>query len=86
MSDSDSNKKITSKQVVALLGVILLVALYIVTLVMAFFGSASGSSFMICLAATIIVPILIWLYSWIYARINNKRAIGDKYTDDSEEN
>lgn len=84
MSHSDSNKKITSRQIVALVGVILLVALYIVTLLTAFFDrSASGRYFIACLAATIVIPILIWLYSWIYARVTNRRAIGDVFEEDT---
>ena len=50
-------KKVTSKQVVAMAGVILLVLLYVVTLIVSIIDkSASGQWFMICLMATVAIP------------------------------
>lgn len=77
-NDTNNKKKITSKQVVAMVGVILLVLMYLVTLVMAFVdSSASGKYFALCLACTFIVPIIIWIYSWMYGRMTGKKVPGD---------
>lgn len=71
-------KKITSKQVVSMGGVILLVLMYIVTLVVAIVDhSASGKLFALCLYATIAIPILIWIYTWMYGKLTNKHTFAD---------
>ncbi|MCH5343829.1 MAG: hypothetical protein J1E64_07300 [Acetatifactor sp.] len=76
--DKSPSKKITSKQVVALVGVILLVLLYLVTLIVAIVDtSSSGRLFAMCLFATIAFPLLIWIYTWLYGKLTGKRAIGD---------
>lgn len=73
-----TKKKITSKQIVALTGVVLLVLLYLLTLGASILDStASAQWFRISLAATIVLPLLIWIYSWMYGRLTNKPAIGD---------
>lgn len=79
-------KKMTSRQVIAIIGVAFLLLLYIVTLIMAFVDStASGQWFRICLFGTLAVPIVIWLYSWMYGRMTGKKAIGDPEMPDTEE-
>lgn len=76
-------RKVTSRQIVALTGVILLVLLYFITLVTAITdNSASADWFRICLAATVALPLLIWIYTWLYSRLTNKPAIGDPNTTD----
>jgi len=84
---TDSKKKITSKQVVALAGVAVLVLLYLVTLIVAITdSSASAHWFRLCLCATIALPLLIWIYAWIYSRLTGKAAIGDpEETDNGQE-
>lgn len=73
-----TQKTITSKQVVAMAGVVLLALLYIITLVAAVIdNSASGRLFQICLFATIAVPILIWIYIWMYGRLTGKKTMSD---------
>ena len=58
------------KQILAILLVVLLIGLYITTLVMALIDdSATLSMFKASVAATIIVPVLIWAYSFIYKLI-----------------
>ena len=55
------------KQILAITGCILLVALYVSTLVFALIGSENAMN---CLRAsiyaTIVVPVLIWAYTFIY--------------------
>lgn len=75
---SPNKKKITSKQIVAMVGVILLVLMYLVTLVVAIVdSSASGKLFALCLYATIAVPILIWIYTWMYGKLTGKHTFAD---------
>ena len=51
----------------ALTGVILLLALYVFTLVLAFVGNANTLPLLkASLYATIVVPVFIWAYSFIY--------------------
>ena len=63
-------KNSKSKRVLAITGIILLLCLYIVTLVLAIIGNENTTPwFMACICATIIVPILIWVYTWLYNRL-----------------
>lgn len=69
---------ITSKQVVAIIGIILLVLLYIVALIAAIADtSSSGRLFMLCLFATVAIPILIWIYTWMYGKLRNRHTFAD---------
>ncbi len=78
MNNNNNKPQITSKQVVAMGGVILLALLYLITLVVAFVDqSATGSLFQVCLVATIAVPLLIWVYIWMYGKLTNKKTIAD---------
>ena len=70
-------KKITSKQIIALSGVILLLLLYLITLIAAIAdNSDSAIWFRISLFATLAIPVIIWLYAWMYARLTGKRTVG----------
>lgn len=82
-------KKITSKQIAAIIGVALLVLLYAATLILAIAdNSASGRFFMLSLACTLVVPIIVFLYCWMWARLTGKKTMGDPdpadLPDDSE--
>ncbi len=73
-----TKKKITSKQVVAIIGVLLLVLMYLATLIAAIAdSSASGRLFWICLYATVAIPLLVWVYTWMYGKLTGKRTIAD---------
>ena len=75
---SDRKKQITSKQVAALAGILLLALLYIVTLIVAIFDSSeSGRWFMICIFATVAVPMLLWIYIWMYGKLTGNPTITD---------
>ena len=74
----NQGKRVTSKQVVAVIGILLLVLLYIVTLVAAIFDSSeSGRWFMICIFATAAVPMLLWIYTWMYGKLTGRHTIAD---------
>lgn len=71
-------KKMTSKQIVAITGIVLLVLLYVVTLITAFVDtSASGRLFAACLFGTIVIPLLVWIYTWMYGKLTGRRTIAD---------
>ena len=68
----------TVKQVAALLAVILLAALYVVTLLAAIFDTtAAGSLFRICLICTVALPLLTWIFIWLYGQTTKKSTIAD---------
>ena len=79
MSDkTEKKKKTTSKQIVALAGVILLVAMYVITLIVAIFDQdSSGRLFQACLVATIAIPLLVWVYIWMYGKLTGKHTMAD---------
>ncbi len=55
------------QRIAALLGIILLIALYLFTLIAAVCNfDGTGNLLKACLFATIAIPILIWIYIWMY--------------------
>ncbi len=70
------------KQILALGGVILLVALYITTLVLAITDhSGTMNMFFASVVATILIPVLIWAYTLIYRLTGGKKDSEDKNSD-----
>ena len=77
-SKKTQGKKTTSRQIVAIFCVILLVLLYVITLISAIADSSSSATwFRICLFGTFAIPLIAWIYSWMYGRLTGKPAIGD---------
>lgn len=76
MSEKESKqKKRTPKQIAALVGVIVLVAMYLITLVVACLDfEGSGRLFQACIVLTIALPILIWIYIWMYGVLTQKKT------------
>ena len=69
-------KKMTGKRIAALVCVILLVGLYVMTLIAAIFDkSESRSWFTICLIGTVVIPLLTWVYIWLYGLMTQKHTI-----------
>lgn len=69
-------RKKTPKQIAALLCVALLVSTYFITLIAACLDLAdSGRLFAICLAATIGLPILLWIFLWFYGLSKNQHSV-----------
>ena len=60
------------KRILAMIGVILLVLLYLSTLVFAILGKDFLNWLMAAIAATIMLPILIWLYELLAQKIQDK--------------
>lgn len=70
--------QMNSKRIVALTGASLLALLYIVTLVVAITdNSEAGRWFMTCIFATVAVPMLIWIYTWLYGKFTGHHTIAD---------
>lgn len=70
--------KKSPKQIAAILCIVLLVLLYAATLIVALLEfPGSDRLFAVCLMAAIGLPILLWIFIWIYGRYTNKRTISD---------
>lgn len=69
-------KKKSPKQIAALLCVVILVALYLITLICAV-ADFPGWQRMFggCLVGTIALPILLWIYIWLYGKIKDRHTI-----------
>lgn len=73
-----------ARQIIALIGVILLVLLYVSTLVLAIVDkSFSMKLFQTSVIATIIVPVLIWTVTFFMKR--NRDDVEEQFKDDSDE-
>ena len=71
-------KKMNAKRIAALTAVVLLVAMYVITLIVAIFDtSASGQLFKACLICTVVVPVLAWVFIWLYGQMTGKKTIAD---------
>ena len=69
------------KQILALVGVILLLCLYGATLILAITdNSGTMNAFFASVVATVIIPVLLWAYSFIYRLV---RGGQDKTDDDA---
>lgn len=74
------------KQILALIGAILLVALYFTTLILAITdNSGTMNMFFASVVATIIIPVLIWAYTLIYRLTRGNKDSDEKSTDSGEE-
>lgn len=62
------------KQILAMAGVIFLIALYVSTLILALIGSERALQLLrVDVYATIVVPVLLWAYSFIYRLLKDNR-------------
>lgn len=61
------------KRILAMAGVVLLALLYLSTLVFALLGAAYMNWLMAAVVATIMVPVLIWAYGFIYRLIKGEK-------------
>lgn len=70
------------KQIAAIIGIVLLAALYLATFILALCRfDGAFSLFMGALACTIAVPILIWIYIWLYGLLTRKKTIATLFSD-----
>lgn len=76
--DTSSGKKVTMKQAVAILAIVLLVLMYVVSLILAIFDqTASGVMFRASLVGTFAIPLLAWVYIWMYGKLTQKHTMAD---------
>lgn len=55
------------KRILALLAVIIIALLYLTTLVLSFFRSEqSGELLMVSIVATVVIPVLLYIYLWLF--------------------
>lgn len=68
------------KQIAAIICIVLLVLLYVATLVVSLLDfPGSDKLFAACITATIGLPILLWVYIWLYGRLNARSSIADLF-------
>lgn len=90
-SHTDTNlkkQKKTPKQIAAIICIILLAAMYLLTFIVAFLDFPGWNKlFAGCLLMTIALPILLWLYIWLYGIYTEKHTMAsldmmhsDEYT------
>lgn len=73
-----SNSKMTPKRIAAIVALVLLAILYIATFFAALFAPVDrGNLFAACLMATIAVPLLAWIYIWLYGQMTGKKTMAD---------
>lgn len=78
MSKDTGKKTVSAKQTVAVAGVALLALLYAATLVAAIAdNSSSGTWFRASLFATMALPLLLWIYIWMYGKLTGKRTLAN---------
>lgn len=69
------------KRILAIIGIILLVSLYVITIVLALTDDPNTmNAFRASVYCTFLVPVLIWAYTFIYKLLKNN--YGDKKTED----
>ncbi len=69
------------RQIAAIICIILLVLLYVATLVVSLLDfPGSDRLFAACLLATIGLPILLWIFIWLYGKYTNKTTIAEIFT------
>lgn len=77
--------KMTSKQIFAIIGIVVLVLLYVVTLLAAIFdSSATHALFATCLLATVAIPLLIWIYTWMFGKLTNRSTFADFHPEEKK--
>lgn len=72
------------KRILAILCIVILVALYVITLIAAIVGSpVSNGFFMAAVAANIILPVMMWIYLQVAKYLKKK---GQQIRDEDAEN
>ncbi len=60
------------QQILAILGIILLAGLYVTTLILAILGKDFFPMFMASLFASMALPVLLWIYGFVYKLVKRK--------------
>ena len=76
--NTHGKKKFSARQIAAIACIVVLVLLYVVTLITAFFDSEQARTlFSLCFFATIALPLVLWIYIWIYGKLTGKSTVAD---------
>lgn len=74
MKEQDKKQKKSAKQIAAIVCILLLVAMYVVTFIVACLDFPGwGRLFQACIVATIGLPILLWIYIGMYGWLKQKQ-------------
>ena len=66
----------TVKRIAAVAGIVLLVAMYVVTLISALIGTpGAGKLFRFSLGMTIAVPIFLWIFIWCVGKLTDQGSM-----------
>lgn len=75
-----------SKQIAAIICIVLLVLLYVATLVVALLDfPGSDRLFASCLVATVGLPILLWIYIWLFGKITGRSSSANEQSASADE-
>lgn len=73
------------KQIAAIICIVLLVLLYVATLIVSVLDfPGSDRLFGACIVATVGLPILLWIFIWVYGKYTNKRTIAEIFPEDEK--
>lgn len=76
MKEQDKKQKKSAKQIAAIVCILLLVAMYVVTFIVACLDFPGWERlFQACIVATIGLPILLWIYIGMYGWLKQKHTI-----------
>lgn len=76
--------KSKSKQIAAIVCIVLLVLIYIATLVVSLLDFPNSDRlFAVCLGATMGLPILFWIYVALYGKFTQKKTFADLFPEDA---
>lgn len=76
------------KQILAVIGLVIIAGLYITTLVLALVGNENTNGlFMASILCTILVPVLMYIFSWVYKLVKGdaeeaRRALAEAEAED----
>lgn len=77
-NEKKASGKITSKQIAAWTGIVLLLSMYLLALFTAVFDTSNSMVFFrAAVIATFAIPLLIWIYIWMYGRLTGKHTMAD---------
>jgi len=71
--DKQKGTRPKGQRILAIVGVVLLVALYVITLLSAIFTTpATKGLFMACIFSTVAIPVMLYGYILVYRALKNK--------------
>lgn len=78
-------KNITFKQIAAWVTIILLIILYLTALILSLFAKKIPENmwFMV-ISATVFVPIIMWVFVWLFGKLTGSQTFLDSKTDEDE--